>query len=124
MKVLLDTNIIIHREASKVINRDIGTLFNWLDKLKHSKYIHPLTIEELNRNIDPKTVETMNIKIRSYNVIKNLASLNDTIKQVGNKVDITPNDINDTIILNEVYSDRVDILISEDKKIQDRKSVV
>ncbi|MBC7524062.1 MAG: hypothetical protein H7239_06460 [Flavobacterium sp.] len=117
MKVLLDTNIIIHREASKVKNTDIGVLFNWLDKLKHSKYIHPLTIEELNRNIDPKTVETMNIKIGSYNVIKNVAPVNDTIKQVGNKVDITPNDISDTIILNEVYSDRVDILISEDKKI-------
>lgn len=124
MKVLLDTNIIIHREASKVINTNIGVLFNWLDKLKHSKYIHPLTIEELNRNIDPKTVETMNIKIGSYNVIKNLAPVNDTIKEVGNKVDITPNDINDTIILNEVYSDRVDILISEDKKIHTKAKLL
>ena len=88
MKVLLDTNIIIHREASKIINTDIGILFNWIDKLKHSKYIHPLTIEELNRNIDPKTVETMNVKIGSYNIIKNLAPLGDTIKEVGNKFDI------------------------------------
>ena len=32
MKVLLDTNIIIHREASKVVNQDVGTLFKWLDK--------------------------------------------------------------------------------------------
>jgi hypothetical protein len=117
MKILLDTNIIIHREASKVVNTDIGILFNWLDKLKHSKYIHPITIEELNRNTDPKTVATMNIKIESYNVIKNPAPLNNAIKAVGNKIDITPNDINDTIILNEVFCDRVDILISEDKKI-------
>ena len=124
MKVLLDTNIIIHREASKVVNTDIGILFNWLDKLKHSKYIHPLTIEELNRNIDLKTVETMNIKIGSYNVIKNLAPLGDTIKQVGNKVDITPNDINDTIILNEVFCDRVNILISEDKKIHTKANLL
>ena len=35
MKVLLDTNIIIHREASKIYNLDIGQLFNWLDKLKY-----------------------------------------------------------------------------------------
>ncbi len=124
MKVLLDTNIIIHREASKVINTDIGILFNWLDKLKNSKYIHPLTIEELKRNIDPKTVETMNIKIRSYNIIKNLALLNETIKEVCNKVDITPNDKNDTIILNELYSERVDILISEDKKIHTKAKLL
>jgi predicted nucleic acid-binding protein len=69
MKVLLDTNIIIHREANKGINADIGILFNWLDKLKYSKAIHPLTVEELNRNVDAKTVETMNIKVESYNLI-------------------------------------------------------
>lgn len=54
MKAILDTNIIIHREASKGINADIRILFYWLDKLKYSKAIHPLTIEELNRNIHPK----------------------------------------------------------------------
>ena len=41
-KILLDTNIIIHREATTVVNQDIGILFNWIDKLKYSKYIHPL----------------------------------------------------------------------------------
>lgn len=117
MKILLDTNIIIHREASKVVNTHIGTLFNWFDKLRHSKYIHPLTIEELNRNIDIKTVETMKIKIGSYNIIKNIALLSEDVKSICQKIDTTPNDRNDTIILNEVYSDRVDLLISEDKKI-------
>ncbi len=124
MKILLDTNIIIHREASKVVNTDIGILFNWLDKLKHSKYIHPLTIEELNRNKDPKTVETMNIKIGSYNLIKNIAPLSDDVKQICNRVDTTPNDKNDTIILNELFSERVDILISEDKKIHTKASLL
>ena len=124
MKILLDTNIIIHREASKVVNTDIGILFNWLDKLKHSKYIHPLTIEELNRNIDPKTVETMKIKIGSYNLIKNAAPLSDTVKQICHKIDATPNDENDTIILNEVFSERVDILISEDKKIHTKAGLL
>lgn len=32
MRALLDTNIIIHREASKTVNQDIGTLFKWLEK--------------------------------------------------------------------------------------------
>lgn len=117
MKVLLDTNIIIHREASKISKQDIGQLFNWLDKLKYSKYVHPLTIEELNRNKDEKTVATMNIKIESYNKIKNIAVLGDRIKQVSLQIDTVGNDINDTQILNEVFEERVDILITEDKKI-------
>ena len=117
MKVLLDTNIIIHREASKVINQDIGILFNWLDKLKYSKYIHPATAEELKRNQDPQTVATMAIKIGSYNLIRNLAPTSETLERVSKQIDTTPNDANDTKILNEVFCDRVDILISEDKKI-------
>jgi hypothetical protein len=88
-----------------------------LDKLKYSKYVHPLTIEELNRNKDEKTVATMNIKIESYNKIKNIAVLGDRIKQVSLQIDTVENDINDTQILNEVFEERVDILITEDKKI-------
>lgn len=116
-KILLDTNIIIHREASKVVNQDIGILFNWIDKLKYSKYIHPLTIEELNKNKDSKTVETMKIKIGSYNLIKNIAPTSEVLEEVSKKIDLNENDRNDTLILNEVLYERVDILISEDKKI-------
>ena len=124
MKVLLDTNIIIHREAAKIINEDIGILFNWLDKLKYSKFIHPATIEELKRNQDPKTVATMTIKISSYNLIRNLAPTSNTLESVSSQIDITPNDKNDTLILNEVFCDRVDILISEDKKIHTKAQLL
>ena len=124
MKILLDTNIIIHREASKVVNQDIGILFKWIDKLGHSKYIHPLTVEELNRNKDSNTVGTMNIKIQSYNQIKNVSQLDATITNVSNQVDVNQNDLNDTRILNEVYTERVDILISEDKKIHTKANLL
>ncbi|HEY8781055.1 MAG TPA: PIN domain-containing protein [Mucilaginibacter sp.] len=117
MNILLDTNIIIHREASKVINPNIGLLFYWIDRLKHVKVIHPVTVEELNRNIDSKTVETMNIKIKSYRLIRNEAPLTAEIKKVSAQIDTTANDLNDTKILNEIYANRIDILISEDKKI-------
>ena len=117
MKVLLDTNIIIHREANKIYNLDIGQLFNWLDKLKYAKYIHPLTVEELNRYRDSTATQTMNIKIESYNTLKYPAPLGEKIQIVSKSVDKLDNDINDTQILNEVFENRVDILISEDKKI-------
>jgi predicted nucleic acid-binding protein len=124
MKVLLDTNIIIHREASKVINQDIGILFYWIDKLKYEKFIHPATVEELNRNVDPQTVATMAIKIGSYNIIRNLAPTSQILEDVSKQIDTVANDKNDTKILNEVFCDRVDILISEDKKIHTKASLL
>lgn len=117
MRVLLDTNIIIHREARKGINPDIGILFNWLDKLKATKCIHPLTVEELERNIDPETVEAMAIKLANYNTLKTLAPFDGQVKEVSDRLDNNENDIADSKILSEVYVERVDYLISEDKKI-------
>jgi predicted nucleic acid-binding protein len=124
MKVLLDTNIIIHREANKIYNLGIGQLFNWLDKLKYDKYVHPLTIEELNRYKDPNSLRAMNIKIESYNQLKYQAPLSEIIRQVSQQIDSQENDINDTQILNEVFENRVDILISEDKKIHTKAKLL
>jgi hypothetical protein len=45
MKVLLDTNILIHREAATVTRPDIGRLFFWLDKLSYQKCLHPASRE-------------------------------------------------------------------------------
>src|ERR1700733_10994523 len=117
MKVLLDTNIIIHREASKIINNDIGILFYWLDRLHYTKVVHPLTASELNRNLNSETVKTMLVKLANYEVLKTEAPANDQIKKVSEAIDKVQNDLDDTRLLNEVFSQRVDILISEDKKI-------
>jgi predicted nucleic acid-binding protein len=117
MKVLLDTNIIIHREAKRIIRFEIGQLFNWLDKLKYSKHIHQITFDEISSYKDKVTVEAFNVKLESYNLIKYPASLGDLITKISNKVDVNINDVNDTHLLNQVFEKRVDFLISEDKKI-------
>jgi predicted nucleic acid-binding protein len=124
MKVLLDTNIIIHREASKIINNGIGILFNWLDKLHYIKCVHPLTAEELNRNINSDTVKTMQVKLASYQILKTIAPLHAEVKKVSDAVDTAQNDLDDTKLLNELYCDRVDILISEDKKIHTKAGML
>ncbi len=124
MKILLDTNIIIHREANKIYKPEIGQLFKWIDNLKYSKYIHPLTIQELERYKDPNALDTMSIKIESYNLLKHQAPLGEEILKVSRNIDKQDNDINDTQILNEVYEGRVDILISEDKKIHTKANLL
>jgi hypothetical protein len=66
MRLLLDTNIIIHREASTVVKQDIGVLFNWIDKLGYQKCVHPTTIAEIQKHQDTKVVKTMSVKLGSY----------------------------------------------------------
>lgn len=124
MKILLDTNIIIHREANKIYKPEIGELFKWIDNLKYSKYIHPLTVQELDRYKDPNALDTMSIKIKSYNLLKHQAPLGEEILKVSKEIDNQDNDINDTQILNEVFEGRVDILISEDKKIHTKANLL
>ncbi|MBP8824424.1 MAG: hypothetical protein KBH07_12350 [Flavobacteriales bacterium] len=118
MRVLLDTNIVIHREASRVLNQDIGQLFNWLDRLGHVKCVHPLTAQELAKHKDIRTVEAMQVKLQSYNVLKTEAPLWPEIKSIMESQDKTVNDEIDSRILNELLNGRVDCIISEDRGVQ------
>ncbi|WP_303316647.1 PIN domain-containing protein [Flavivirga abyssicola] len=116
MRILIDTNIIIHREANRVINEDIGLLFNWLDRLKFDKCVHPLSIEEISCHQDENVVKTMKIKIANYNLLKTESADDQLITQIR-QTDNSRNDFIDTNIVKEVYNNRVDYLITEDRGI-------
>lgn len=53
----------------------------------------------------------------NYQVLLTPAPLHENVSKISQKFDKVPNDFDDTRIFNEVYSDRVDFLITEDKKI-------
>lgn len=116
MRILLDTNILIHREASKVVNPDIGRLFQWLDRTKATKIYHPLSIEEISGHIDTEVVETMKIKLDNYFQLKTVSD--DTLEISNIRIDDkTKNDEIDTSLIKEVYNGNVDIIITEDRGI-------
>lgn len=117
MKALLDTNILIHREASKVVNEEIGNLFNWLDRLHYEKCVHPLSLAELEKHSDANVVKTFRTKLQSYNVVKTEAPELDAIAAIRKRFDRSENDSIDTSLLKEVFCNRVDCLITEDRKI-------
>ena len=73
MKVLLDTNILIHREATTVVRDDIGVFFKWLDKLQYRKFVHPLSVNEIKKHADPVVVRTFEVKIQSYELLRTCA---------------------------------------------------
>ena len=63
MKVLLDTNIIIHRERIHPIEKEIGKLFLWLDRLGYRKFVHQKTLDEIHKIQDEKKLEAFSIKL-------------------------------------------------------------
>jgi predicted nucleic acid-binding protein len=117
MRVLLDTNIVIHRESVHVLHEEIGVLFRWLDTLQYSKYIHPVTVQEINKLKASPLRNLMNVKLEAYHIIQVHSPIHPVIQKVSASVDKNENDKNDTILLNELYLDRVDLLITEDRKI-------
>lgn len=120
MRVLLDTNIVIHRENKRVSNYSIGHLFRWIDRLKYDKVIHPLTIFEIQKYRDPETQETLSVKLESYDVIKTVQQPDAAfLSQVG-QPEKTENDHIDNYLLYEVYLGRVDIFITEDRKLRNK----
>ncbi|MEP0914461.1 hypothetical protein NDI45_26520 [Leptolyngbya sp. GB1-A1] len=117
MRVLLDTNIIIYREANKPPRQEIGILFRWLDQLHYQKCIHPKTIEEIHRHKDKSVVLAFDAKITNYYPLKTLAPESSSISAIRAKYDRNNNDSTDTDILSEIFCKRVELLITEDRKI-------
>jgi predicted nucleic acid-binding protein len=123
LRVLLDTNVLIHREARTVVRDDIGELFRWLDILRVVKCVHPFSRDEVNKHSDPVVVRTLRAKIGSYHVLRSLAPDTPVITQLRSK-DRTDNDRIDTSMLAEVDAGRVDYLITEDRGIHRKAATI
>jgi len=117
LKVLLDTNIIVHRETKDPTKQEIGKLFWWVDKLRYEKCVHQITIDEISLHQNLATRKAFLTKIQSYNILQTQAPLKNEVLAISKKHDSTGSDKNDTILINEVFSNRVDLLITEDRKI-------
>src|ERR1043165_5077069 len=100
MKALLDTNIIIHREAGRVQNTDIGVLYKYLEKARYEKVIHPATIEEIKKNPNKATVEAFLAKMGNYTEILSPAPLNSEVATACQGIDQNENDRLDTLLIN------------------------
>lgn len=115
MRALLDTNVLIHREAQVVVRQDIGLLFNWLDRLRYEKIIHPVSVAEIEQHDDPRVRRSFAAKLASYQLIKVPAALCPEVSTLSGQVDRTENDRNDSQLLNELFLGRVDLLVTEDR---------
>lgn len=117
MRVLLDTNIIIYREGHRASKADVGHLFRWLDNLGIEKCIHSHTLQELSKFQNRVLSDAMSIKVDSYSCLKTNAPIHPEVARLCIDKDVDQNDLIDSELINEVYQDRVDFLITEDRKM-------
>lgn len=118
-KVLLDTNIIIHRENIRFpSNRSIGLLYNWIDRLGYEKTILQQTIDELNKYSNKDTLDILKAKIEAYTILRtNLSPDSIFLNKIKGIDSESRNDIVDNIMLYNVYSGYVELFITEDRKL-------
>lgn len=118
MRVLLDTNIFISREADRVVSSDLANLLGILNELRTELLVHPLSIIELKKDKDEKRREVNLSKIRAYSILDNPPNpASDTmfISSIGEPK--SEHDRIDNAILFCIYRNAADFFITEDREI-------
>ncbi len=115
--ILLDTNIVIHRESSNNIAYEVIQLYKSLDKLKVNKYILEEIKEELKKYNNKTIVENMLAKMEAYNCLQSAAINDDFFIKTLSKYATDDNSKIDNLFLYQIYKGRVDFFITDDKGI-------
>ncbi len=113
--ILLDTNILIKRESNTNTSFEISKLFNWFNNKKILTYIHKSSINEIEKYKDKKEMQSVLIKLNSYNVLPILnCSVDNYFNEVIKKYSMDENSIIDNELLKEIYNDNVRVLLTDD----------
>lgn len=116
-RFLLDTNIIVQRESLNNCCSEINLVYQSIDKFKGTKLYHPITAKELDGYRDKLIKTAMMAKLNSYEKLSETTICDDYFKQIVLPFGSDKNSENDNEILYQVYSGRVDFLITEDRGI-------
>lgn len=116
-RVLLDTNIIIHREGYNNVTFEVISLYKWLDKLKSIKLIYPKTRDEIKKYQDANTRKSIDIKLDSYETLIPNKIEDAFFNEVVSSFSKDENSAIDNEILYQVYDGLADLLITNDNKI-------
>lgn len=115
--VLLDTNIVIHRESSNNIAYEVIQLYKSLEKLKVNKCVIKDIKDEIKKHKDKQIVENMLAKVDAYNVLETENNYDKNFVEAMSTFSLKENSKIDNKFLYEVYKDKVDFLITDDKGI-------
>lgn len=114
MKIILDTNILIHVEDPKVLPPNLQNLMKIFREHGYLKFIHPASLRDIENDQNEQRKEIILSKLRGYPPIKSPP------KPTINFLSImgpsrSSNEINDNEILFAIYKNAANFLITEDK---------
>ncbi|MFP9062605.1 PIN domain-containing protein [Natrialbaceae archaeon A-chndr2] len=119
MKILIDTNIFIHREDDDIVPEPLRELEQSLRKKGHTILIHPLSADELRKDNNAERRERNESRIETYPELSyppTPSGSDSEFRQYVQKA--TGNDRVDNMLLYAVFADAVEFLITEDRGIQ------
>jgi len=121
MRVLIDTNVFIHREDYHVLPEYLQELVEILNTENVRVLVHPESIEEVKRNGNEERRKISLSKIRTYPMLESPPQPNDDKDFLGVVgYPLTSQENADNALLYAVHKDAVDFLISDDKGIHNK----
>jgi rRNA-processing protein FCF1 len=118
MRILLDTNVLILREADKILDEETQTLMRSLASSKVETLVHPASIRDLKNDLDLVRQKKMLSKIAAYPMLESPPDPKDDgtyLSEIGLGSGVSPSV--DDYILYAVYRNAVVFLVTEDRGI-------
>jgi DNA-binding cell septation regulator SpoVG len=120
MRILIDTNILIHLEDHKIIDSDFSAFYNLAISNKCEVLYHKDCLKDISRDSDEERRKIIQSKFKKYSVLKNPAKLEvEFATQVGGKKE---NDRIDNVQLYQLYKGFVEYFVTNDKGIHKKAS--
>lgn len=116
MRILFDTNILIHIEDNKELSLKLQTLLKIFRQHSYQLAIHPLSLKEVGRNRNSRKRKILLSKLSAYPPLNSPPQLTEEFETTVGK----PRKINDRIdnsILFAIFKNAADFLLTEDIRL-------
>lgn len=117
MKIIFDTNILIHIEDPKELSKSLQDLLKIFREHGHQIFIHPASLKDIDNDKDEQRKKVILSKLKGYPFIETPPKPTDNFLSVVG-VSSTSNEVNDNEILFSIQKNAADFLITEDYGLQ------
>lgn len=125
MNILLDTNIVIPLEdTSKILDSSFAELRKLSAEQSHCLYIHPMQLEDINRDKNQERRKIVLSRLKQYSQIENPPILSN---QECNELGLSQSNDNDKVdnnVLFALYRGAVHLLVTNDEGIHRKASKI
>ena len=113
MKIIFDTNVLIHIEDPKELSPNLQNLLNIVRRHGHQIFIHPASLKDINNDHNVQRRTIILSKLKGYPIIESPPNANDEFLSLMGPMS-SSNEVNDNEILFAIEKNTADFLVTED----------